>query len=46
VFWNADEPSAAELAQIQVQAAAGWLLVHIVPTMACIFLSRRWQNAP
>jgi hypothetical protein len=44
VFWDIHEVEPGELAKIEVPIAAGWALVHIVPTMTCIWLTRGWQS--
>jgi hypothetical protein len=44
VGWDLNDLNASSLGQIETQAAAGWALVHIVPAMVCIWLTRRWQG--
>jgi hypothetical protein len=43
-FWDLNEAQPDGLKQMEAQAAAGWALVHIIPTMACIWLTQRWQT--
>jgi hypothetical protein len=43
VYFNVANLEADGLERIQIQTAAGWALVHIVSTMACIWLTRGWQ---
>lgn len=44
VFYGAGDLEPGTLDKVELQVAAGWALVHIVSTMACIWLTRRWQN--
>lgn len=43
VTWDVNDINVSALADIELRAAAGWALVHIVPAMACIWLTRGWQ---
>jgi hypothetical protein len=45
VAWDGKDLDGSSLGQIEAQAAAGWALVHIMPTMVCIWLTRRWQGS-
>lgn len=44
VYFQGSEIDAGSLERIEVQVAAGWALVHIIPAMTCIGLTRRWQS--
>jgi hypothetical protein len=37
------EMNSSSLGEIGTPVVAGWILIHIIPTTACLWLTRRWQ---